>query len=87
MQLVHKKRSFQQFYKEGGDYLLAVKQNQGGLYDQIELTYSVDRENEFKDAPYDYAKKVNKAHGRIETREYWGTSDPEYLNLIDPGGG
>ena len=72
--------------EQGGDYLLAVKQNQGALFDQIEFTYSVDRDNEFKDAPYDYAKKVNKAHGRIETRECWVTSDPEYLNFIDPDG-
>ena len=72
--------------ERGGDYLLAVKQNQGALYDLIDFTYSVDCDNDFKDAPYDYVKKVNKAHGRIETRECWITSDPEYLNFIDPDG-
>jgi len=72
--------------EQGGDYLLAVKQNQGTLYDQIDLAYRIDRDNEFKDAPYDYARKVNKAHGRIETRACWVTSDPEYINYIDPDG-
>jgi len=72
--------------EQGGEYLLAVKQNQGSLYDQIVSAFSLDYENEFKDAPYDYARKVNKAHGRIETRECWVTSDPEYINYIDPGG-
>ncbi len=72
--------------EQGGDYLLAVKQNQGNLYDQIDFTFSIDRENDFQDAPYDYAKKVNKAHGRIETRECWVTSDPEYINFINPDG-
>lgn len=72
--------------EQGGDYLLAVKQNQGTLYDQIELAFGVDYGNEFKDAPYDYAKKVNKAHGRIETRECWVTSDPEYIDYVDPEG-
>ena len=34
----------------------------------------------------DVVTKINKAHGRIETRECWVTSDPEYINYIDPGG-
>jgi len=72
--------------EQGGDYLLTVKQNQGTLYDQIDLAFSIDCENEFKDAPYDYAKKVEKSHGRIETRECWVTSDPEYIDYIDPKG-
>lgn len=70
--------------EQGGDYLLTVKQNQGTLYDQIDLAFSIDCENEFKDAPYDYAKKVEKSHGRIETRECWVTSDPEYIDYVDP---
>jgi len=72
--------------EQGGDYLLTVKQNQGTLYDQIDFAFSIDCENEFKDAPYDYAKKVEKSHGRIETRECWVTSDPEYIAYIDPKG-
>jgi len=72
--------------EQGGDYLLAVKQNQGDLYNQIKFTYNVDCDNEFKDAPYDYGKTVNKDHGRIEIRECWVTTDPEYLNFIDPDG-
>ena len=92
MQWVHNSKSASRkeivstILERGGDYLLAVKQNQGALYDQIEFTYSVDRDNEFEHAPYDYAKTVNKDHGRIETRECWVTSDPEYLNFIDPDG-
>jgi hypothetical protein len=30
----------------------------------------------------DHKKIVNKGHGRIEVRECWSTSNPEYLNLI-----
>jgi predicted transposase YbfD/YdcC len=72
--------------EQGGDYLLTVKHNQGTLYAQIDQTFSVDDENEFKDAPYDYAKKVEKSHGRIEIRECWVTSDPEYIDYINPEG-
>ena len=72
--------------EQGGDYLLTVKQNQGTLYDLIDFAFNIDYENEFKDVPYDYAKKVEKSHGRIETRECWVTSDPEYIAYIDPKG-
>jgi predicted transposase YbfD/YdcC len=30
----------------------------------------------------DYKKTVNKGHGRIEARECWSTSNPEYLHLM-----
>jgi predicted transposase YbfD/YdcC len=30
----------------------------------------------------DHKKFVNKGHSRIEVRECWSTSNPEYLNLI-----
>jgi predicted transposase YbfD/YdcC len=46
--------------EQKGDYLLAVKQNQGQLFQQIDCAYSIDRKNDFKDAPYDYAKTVEK---------------------------
>lgn len=72
--------------EQGGDYLLTVKQNQGTLYDQIDLALSIDCKNEFKDTAYDYAKKVEKSHGRIENRECWVTSDPEYIHYVDPEG-
>lgn len=69
--------------EQKGDYILAVKQNQGHLHDQIETVYKYDRENDFKDAPYDYVKTVNKGHGRIETRQCWVISDPEYIRYVD----
>ena len=72
--------------EQKGDYLLAVKKNQGQLFQQIDVAYSIDRKNDFKDAPYDYAKTVEKSHGRIETRQCWVTSDPEYIRYVDPEG-
>lgn len=65
-----------------GDYLLAVKENQGHLYADIQDLFEQDRAYNFKDAPYGYAKTVNKDHGRIEIRQCWAISDPEYLAAI-----
>jgi predicted transposase YbfD/YdcC len=66
----------------GADYLLSVKENQGHLYDDIAWLFEYDQKNKFKDASYDYAETTNKGHGRIEVRECWSISDPEYLQNL-----
>lgn len=71
-----------QIIDQGGDYLLAVKENQGRLYQDLVGLFSYDQERLFQDAPYQYAKTVNKNHGRMEIRQCWATSDAEYLNTI-----
>jgi len=68
------------------DYVLAVKRNQGRLYEDIRHLFKVDREDGFKGSPFDHARTVDKGHGRIEIRECWVTADPEYLEYIDPDG-
>lgn len=67
---------------QGGDYILNVKENQGHLYEDIHDLFEDDRAYNFKDAPYSYAKTVDKDHGRIEIRQCWTISDPEYLANI-----
>lgn len=64
------------------DYLLSVKENQGQLYEDISWLFEYDRKNDFKDTAYDYAKTINKGHGRIEIRECWCISDPEYIQSL-----
>lgn len=64
------------------DYVLSVKENQGHLYEDIAVLFGVDQAQNFKYASLEYAKTTNKGHGRIEVRECWSTSNPEYLNLI-----
>jgi predicted transposase YbfD/YdcC len=66
----------------GGDYLLAVKENQGHLFEDIQYLFEVDVAQGFEHAQHSYAKTVNKGHGRIETRECWVTDKAEYLSLM-----
>lgn len=68
--------------ENGGDYLLAVKENQGHLLEDIHYLFEVDVAQGFAYAQHSYAKTVNKGHGRIETRECWATEKEEYLSLI-----
>ncbi len=55
------------------DYILSVKENQPGLYDDISLYFSTEKSG------CDYAKTVEKSHGRIETRECYSTTDIKWL--------
>ncbi len=71
-----------QIVQAEGDYLLAVKHNQGKLYRDLEMLFSYDQQYGFQDTPYDYDKEVKKGHGRIDVRECWTTSDPEYLASV-----
>ena len=50
------------------DYLLAVKENQGRLYEDIRDLFEGAQEFDFEGVPYDFARTVNKNHGRLETR-------------------
>ncbi len=68
--------------EDQADYVLSVKENQGKLFEDISFLFAVDQVHDFKYASLDYHKTVNKGHGRIEVRECWSTSHPEYLNLI-----
>jgi predicted transposase YbfD/YdcC len=64
------------------DYVLSVKENQGHLLEDISTLFAVDQAQDFKYASYEYKQTINKGHGRIEVRECWSTSNPEYLKLI-----
>lgn len=66
----------------GGDYLLAVKENQGHLFEDIQCFFDVDIAQGMKYAQYSRAKGVNKGHGRIEMRECWVTDREEYLSML-----
>jgi predicted transposase YbfD/YdcC len=68
-----------QIVEQGGDYLLAVKENQGHLYADLEYLFQLERQQDFQHSPFTYTKQVNKNHGRLEIRQCWATSDADYL--------
>ena len=68
--------------EQGGDYILAVKENQGHLYEDVHDLFADNQQFNYEGIPHSYAKTVNKDHGRIEIRQCWTISDPEYLANI-----
>lgn len=67
---------------QDGDYVFALKGNQGTLHEDVILLFGDARSIEFQDVEHDYYKTINKGHGRVEIRECWTISDPEYINYI-----
>ena len=64
------------------DYLLAVKENQGQLHEDVRDLFEGAEEFDFEGVPYDFARTVNKDDGRIETRQCWVITDPECLDYL-----
>lgn len=64
------------------DYVLALKENQGSLYEDAQLVFGDLDNSDDTVCAHDYARTVNKGHGRIEIRECWTISDPEVLRFL-----
>jgi len=61
------------------DYVLALKGNQGNLHkDVVDYFDDLEFRQKIKDEG-NYHKTVEKAHGQIETREYYQTEDIDWL--------
>lgn len=67
---------------QGADYVLAVKKNQKALYEELKDLFTESEKVQFLQVPYQHARQVNKAHGRLEIRECWTLSDPDYLDYL-----
>ncbi len=52
------------------------------MFEDIAYLFTVDQDQNFKYASLNYAKRTNRGHGRIDIRECWSTSNPEYLKMI-----
>lgn len=76
----------QMIIEQGGDYVLALKGNQGKLHQDVQDLLAYAQEIDFKDVAHDYHQTVNKDHGRLELRQYWTISDPEFTTFADPKG-
>src|SRR5450759_398175 len=64
------------------DYVLAVKENQGHLYEDVKGLFDAAEEVAFKDVPHDYCQTIDKGHGRIEIRQCWTIADPQHVDYL-----
>jgi predicted transposase YbfD/YdcC len=73
-----------QIIEQEGEYALALKDNQGNLYDEVKATFRMAEKEAFATVACESDRTVEKAHGRLEIREYWTISDAAILAYLDP---
>ena len=67
----------------GADYVLALKQNQPQLYDDVTEMFDQARRTGFSDLSHHFSETVGKGHGRIEKRRCWAVSDADHLGYVN----
>lgn len=72
----------QKIVESDADYVLALKDNQGNLYEDVMRLFDDLQNSQYKAYQFDYEKTTNKDHGRIEIRECWTISDPTILQHL-----
>jgi len=78
----------QQIVEGGGDYLLAVKDNQPVLHEKVgKLLDELILESQSTPAQaiaHGFTQSVDGDHGRIETRRLWVTDQVQWIKLAQP---
>ena len=64
------------------DYVLALKENHGQLYEDVIKLFDDLEESQFRAYPFSHARTVNKGHGRIEIRQCWVIADLDTLRYL-----
>jgi predicted transposase YbfD/YdcC len=68
-----------QIIKQGGDYVMAVKDNHAELSDSIRRNLDEMILQKFDGVEHVYHESVDAGHGRIDTRRVWATTQIDWL--------
>jgi predicted transposase YbfD/YdcC len=72
----------QQIVDQGGTYVLALKGNQGTLYQEVLDSFAQAEAAGFAGMQVDTAQQVDKGHGRLEVRQHWVLTEPAVLAWV-----
>ncbi len=75
-----------QIIEQQADYALALKENQGNLYEDVKDTFTLAQKDDFRRVEHQFYKTIEKDHGRLENRQHWLIDDREQLSYLDPEG-
>jgi predicted transposase YbfD/YdcC len=68
--------------EKGADYVLALKENQPHLHEDVKLLFGDLESSRYQAYTYEYDYMVDKNHGRREKRTCWVISDPDVLRFL-----
>ena len=71
----------EQIIKEGGDYILALKGNQGTLHKEVKTFFKQALEQQWSGIDYSYDDGTDAGHYRIESRQVWAVPISQVPNL------
>jgi predicted transposase YbfD/YdcC len=69
----------EQIVAQQGDYVLALKGNQGNLHEDVVQLFDHARRQHFRGIEHDSYETQERGHGRTEIRRYWVMGQTEYL--------
>ena len=81
-----RKETAREIVDRGADYLPAVKENRGRLYQDVRDLFEAGEGTGPDGLPQDCAAALNKGHGRIERRECRAIDDAACLECLDAAG-
>jgi len=67
-----------------GDYVLALKGNQGTLHHDVQDLFAYAQEINLREVAHDFQQTINNHHGRVEIRRHWLIFAPEFICFLDP---
>lgn len=69
----------QQILDQQADYVLALKENQGTLWEDVGESFAQAQATAFADVTHSIATTTDKGHGRLEIRRHAVITDPDVL--------
>lgn len=65
--------------ERGADYVLALKDNQGNLFEDVQQIFAQAQAINFAGIEHDFHQTLDKGHGRVEIRRCWTMGQVEFL--------
>jgi predicted transposase YbfD/YdcC len=69
--------------ERGAEYVLALKDNQGHLFEDVQQVFAQAQARNFVGIDHDFHQTLDKGHGRVEIRRCWTMGQVEFLTDAD----
>jgi predicted transposase YbfD/YdcC len=73
-----------QIVAQEADYVLALKDNQGKLYQEVVDLFKAGLKTDFQRSPAHFVQTFSYDHGRQERRRCWAIDAPDFIAYLDP---
>ena len=77
------KKVVEKIIEQKADYVLALKENQPRLYEDVVEIFADARKTDFANIEHGYSETTGTDHGRIETRRCWVVWDSECVGYVN----